>query len=272
MISIITPVYNGARYIEGCIKTVIDQNHPNFEHIIIDGGSTDGTLEIINRYAAKYDHIRWVSEQDKGQSEAMNKGITMAQGEILGILNVDDFYEPNVLIRIAQLFKSLPEPSLLVGNCKVWDGEGKLIGINKPNKLCLKDLLMGDKVNPFPVNPSAYFYHTSLHDLIGPYKTGEHYAMDIDFVLRAVQKATTKYMDETWGNYRYMEGTKTFEDMRSPQGFQREKYYFRTYRGQLPLSQKWQVTVTYEFYNNIFLATVNYLLKSLGKIASTLRQ
>ena len=97
MISIITPVYNGKRFIEFCIKNVIDQKCPNMEHIIVDGGSTDGTVEIIQRYAERYKHIRWVSEKDKGQSDAMNKGIRLAEGNIIGILNADDYYEPNVL-------------------------------------------------------------------------------------------------------------------------------------------------------------------------------
>ena len=104
MISIITPVYNGARYIEGCIETVMDQNHPNFEHIIVDGGSTDGTVEIINRYAAEYDHIRWVSEKDKGQSDAMNKGFEMSSGEIIGYLNADDYFNPGAFEAVLPYF------------------------------------------------------------------------------------------------------------------------------------------------------------------------
>ena len=88
MLSIITPVLNGEQFIESCIKVVIDQSCPDCEHIIIDGNSKDRTVEIIKHYASKYSHIRWISENDKGQSDAMNKGIRMARGEIIGILNV----------------------------------------------------------------------------------------------------------------------------------------------------------------------------------------
>ena len=114
LLSIITPVLNNKRFIESCILNVIEQDCPKMEHIIIDGESTDGTLEIIKAYAERHTHIRWISEKDKGQSDAMNKGVRMAQGNILGFLNVDDFYEKNVLNRIVELFKTLPEPSLLV--------------------------------------------------------------------------------------------------------------------------------------------------------------
>lgn len=248
MISVITPVYNGERFIESCIKVVIDQACPSAEHIIIDGGSTDRTVEIIKQYAQKYSHIRWISEKDKGQSDAMNKGIAMAKGRILGILNVDDFYEPNVLNHVLEIFKTLPEPSLLVGNCNVWNDEGKLIWVNKPAKLKLNDLLLGIKVNPFPVNPSAYFYHASLHQKIGLYKVDEQYAMDLDFILKAVQVATVKYVDETWGNYRQIEGTKTFIEMRNGQNDRRLESFLKAYQKELPLLQRWQVNIGYEFY------------------------
>ena len=99
MLSVITPVFNGIRFIESCILNVIEQGCCEVEHLIIDGGSSDGTVEIVSRYAERYRHIRWVSEQDEGQSHAMNKGIAMARGTIIGFLNVDDYYEPRVAPR-----------------------------------------------------------------------------------------------------------------------------------------------------------------------------
>ncbi|NJM73355.1 MAG: glycosyltransferase [Scytonema sp. RU_4_4] len=250
MISVITPVYNGKGFIESCIKVVIEQNCPNAEHLIIDGGSTDGTVEIIKQYAEKYPHIRWISEKDKGQSDAMNKGIAMARGEILAILNVDDYYEPNVLNRILEIFKSLPEPTLLVGNCNVWDDEGRLIHFNKPTQLEFSALLLAPYINAFPMNPSAYFYHTSLHQKVGLYKVDEHYTMDYDFILKAVQAATAKYVDETWGNYRLIEGTKTRNDEKSGQSFQRLEHLLTNYRRKLPLLQRWKIAFTREFCRN----------------------
>lgn len=248
MISVITPVYNGERFIDSCIKVVIDQACPDVEHIIMDGGSTDRTVEIIKQYAQEYPHIRWISEKDLGQSDAMNKGIAMAKGEILGILNVDDFYEPNVLKRISEIFKTLPEPSLLVGNCNLWNDEGNLIDVNKPAKLNLSHLLTGWWHRyPFPYNPSAYFYHTSLHQIIGPYDVNDHYSMDLDFILRAVQVATVKYVDETWGNWRIIKGTKTLSS--GDQTFERNERLLRAYRKALPLFQRWQVAIKYELHS-----------------------
>jgi hypothetical protein len=90
----------------------------------------------------------------------------------------------------------LAEPSFIVGNCNVWGDEGELIRVDKPNKLKLLDLL--SLSSHFPVNPSAYFYHKSLHQKIGGYTVDEHYAMDIDFILKAVQEARVYYVDETW--------------------------------------------------------------------------
>lgn len=248
MISIITPVYNGKRFIESCIKGVIAQDCLDMEHIIVDGGSTDQTVEIIKQYAKQYSHIRWISEQDNGQSDAMNKGIAMARGNILSFLNIDDFYEPNVLNRVLEIFKTLPEPSLLVGNCNVWNDEGKLMKLNKPRKLKITDLLMGANINPHPINPSAYFYHTSLHQEIGFYDASEHYALDLDFLLRAVQAAKVQYVDEIWGNYRQIQGTKTHIDWASGEGPHRAKKLLNIHRKRLPLPTQLQVLIRYYFY------------------------
>jgi len=252
MISVITPVYNGERFIEACIQVVIDQQCPDVEHIIVDGGSNDQTVDIIKRYAERYSHIRWLSEKDQGQSDAMNKGIVMAKGEILAILNVDDYYEPNVLNKVSKLFEALPEPSLLAGNCNVWNDKEEIESINKPQKLNLSELLVGYGKNPFPINPSAYFYHTSLHQKIGLYNIEEHYAMDVDFLFRAVQAASTTYINEVWGNYRRIEGTKTVSDIISGQNSYRVRNLMSIYRRDLPPLQRLHTKMEHELRRNLF--------------------
>jgi glycosyltransferase involved in cell wall biosynthesis len=258
-LTVITPVFNGVRFIEFCIRNVINQNCNDAEQIIIDGGSTDGTVEIIRRYADKYPRIRWISEQDTGQSDAMNKGIGKASGEILGILNVDDYYEPGALNEVIEMFRNLPEPTLLVGNCNVWDDEGKLLHINKPAKISYLILLM-QYIRAFPANPSAYFYHKSLHDKIGLYVVDEHYGMDIHFLFRSVHAAHVKYVDRTWGNYRYLAGTKTYMDVASGQNKLRVAEIAEYYRKQAP--------VHYRLFSTLFinlLKIYKYCLNVLGR-------
>jgi glycosyltransferase involved in cell wall biosynthesis len=208
ILSVITPVLQGEHLIEACIQSVIAQRCDRLEHCIIDGGSKDETVKIVQRYAQTHPHIRWVSEKDQGQSDAMNKGVSRARGRYIGFLNADDYYEPNILNDVIDLLERLPQPGLLVGNCRVWGNDGKLIYINKPARLNVISILLGAQ---FPVNPSAYFYNRSLHDLAGAYNTEEHYSMDIDFILRVLPKANIKYVDRVLGNFRLVEGTKTFQ-------------------------------------------------------------
>lgn len=248
MISIITPVYNGEKFIESCLQVVIEQNCSDIEHIIVDGGSQDQTVEIVEKYAAQYSHIRWISEKDKGQSDAMNKGIKMAKGSIIGMLNVDDYYEPNVLNRVLEIFKTLPEPTLLVGNCNIWNCHNKLTFINKPGKINLVRLLISGKINQdkkldfyYSVNPSAYFYHKSLHDQMGYYSVENHYTMDLDFLFKAVQVANVTYVDETWGNYRVIPGTKTYSDKADGNSKDRMSELFDLYIKQASFLEKIQV-------------------------------
>lgn len=269
MITIITPVFNGIRFIEACILNVMEQKCADVEHIIVDGGSTDGTVKIINLYADRYKHIRWISEKDRGQSDAMNKGILMARGDILGFLNVDDFYEKDVLKRVVGLFKTLPEPTLLVGNCHRWNDAGEIYEENKPAKLGIVDLMLGWKINPFPVNPSQYFYHKSLHEKIGLYKVEEHFTLDIDFLIRAVQKTNVTYRNEFWGNYRFIEGTKTFQDTQENLCAQRFESVLNEYRQQLPPHLRLLIAVKRSWYHT---CGDNHLVRQLRHLMNNPRE
>jgi len=256
MLTVITPVFNGIRFIKPCLDNVIDQACPDVEHIIVDGGSTDGTVEVIKRYAEHYRHIRWLSEKDRGQSDAMNKGIEMADGDILGFLNVDDFYESGALLEALNIIKGLPEPSLLVGNCNVWTEDGRLSYVNRPAHLESTYLLTADESSfPFPVNPSAYFYHKSLHNIVGMYDIDEHYTLDLDFILRAAMHLTPCYVDKVLGNFRYVKGTKTFEDMKCGSGEKRFRQLITKYRKKSPLSKRLKI-----FYL-IALGKLNHIIR-----------
>ncbi|HIK16966.1 MAG TPA: glycosyltransferase [Leptolyngbyaceae cyanobacterium M33_DOE_097] len=274
MISIITPVYNGEKFIEACIKAVIQQNCLDIEHIIVDGRSKDRTVEIVEHYAKQHSHIRWVSEPDQGQSDALNKGIGLARGEVLSILNVDDYYEPGVLNRIVEIFKALPEPSFVVGNCNLWNQEGRIYKLNKPSKLRLYDLLLGYEVNPHPANPSAYFYHTSLHQMIGLYDVDDHYTMDLEFICRAVQVAHVHYFNETWGNFQLHEESKTLTDSLSGQGKQRREKVVADYRKKLPLIQQLVIRLEGMLYTRLPSSKyfLRYQKELIAKLRSKLKQ
>ncbi len=171
------------------------------EHLVLDAASTDGTVEILENLADQWPHLRVVSEPDRGQSHALNKGIGLAAGQIIGILNVDDYYEPGVLTRVLDLFEEFPAPGFMVGNCNIRYEDGSLWFVNRPRWLRPWQLLLGIELVKFPQNPSAYFYHRSLHELVGPYDENEHYAMDLDFILRAAREISLKYVDDLWGNF-----------------------------------------------------------------------
>lgn len=262
-LTIITPVYNGENFIERCMKTVIEQNCSSVEHLIVDAASTDNTLAIIKQYAEQFPHIRWISEPDRGQSDAMNKGIAIANGKYIGILNVDDYYEAGVLNRALEILQSSPEPSFVAANCNLWDGNDNLIGINKPSHLQLKDLLQGWCVHPFPYNPSAYFYHASLHDKAGFYSLDEYTAMDLDFILRAVQHAKLHYVDEMWGNFVVHENTKTFKSRGDATAIEAVHRIMRHYRKDLGPLHKAYVTFAYEYSSNDTIVAAKQLIKQI---------
>ncbi len=233
-LSIITPVFNNVQYIQQCIDNMKEQNCPAAEHIIVDGGSTDGTVEIIRENAAGYPHIRWISEKDRGQSDAMNKGIRMAQGTVISFLNVDDYYEPGVFNRVLPLFQHLPEPSMVIGNCNIWHDDGSLVRVSRPHHLSIMDLLL--QRGEFPMNPTSYFYHKSLHGLTGFYNVTEHFNMDVEFIYDAVQQANLVRVDEIWGNFRMLKGTKT-KDLGDSGQYWDNYYTFRQkYVSKLPVA------------------------------------
>jgi glycosyltransferase involved in cell wall biosynthesis len=241
---------------------VIEQKCSDAEHIIVDGGSMDGSVETIIKYADRFSYIRWISEKDKGQSNAMNKGISMAKGNIVGILNVDDYYEPNVLNRVIEIFKTLPEPGFAAANCNVWDDDAVLQFVNKPAHIKFSDLMIGDEsIHPFPMNSSAYFYHKSLHDVIGLYNEEEHFVLDTDFILRAVQHASIKYFDEIWGNYRLIKGTKTYNDIADGKIDKRYHDILQSYRNNLSFFAKIKIAAVSRTYT--FLRAVKYQLKKM---------
>lgn len=210
-VSVITPVFNGARYIHACLDNVLQQRVPGLEHIVVDGGSTDGTLEIIGAFAQAHDHVRLQVNPGQRQSDAQNAGTDLARGDFIAILNADDFFEPGALRRALECAASLRSPGLIVGNCALRDETLAITKMFRPRmKLSLRALLCGYM---HPINPSSYLYHRALHHAVGGYRADLDYTMDVDFIYRALQAAAeVRRVDEHWGNMVEHGGSKTVQD------------------------------------------------------------
>ena len=176
-ISILTPCFNSERYIKRAIDSVLVQDYKNYEHIIMDGGSTDGTIDILKEYP----HLIWQSMPDKGQSDAMNKALHKATGDIVIFLNADDALAGSLLAAVATNFNAFPQADMVVGNLMM-DNRGN-VTLKQPST-SLSEILNCWPCR-FPLNPVSYAYKKSLHSKVGYYPTDNHYAMDYWFLLRA---------------------------------------------------------------------------------------
>jgi glycosyltransferase involved in cell wall biosynthesis len=195
-ISIVTPSYNQGQFIEETIRSVLLQGYPNLEYIIIDGGSDDGSVEIIRRYEPWLTY--WVSEPDGGQTEALAKGFSQATGEVVAWLNSDDFYEPNALAEAIRYFVQSPEMGLVYGDCTAVSVEGEILRQFKPGYLSLTDLVLH---NGFIPQQSAFFKRESLEQ-VGGLDASLHYVMDYHLWVRLVNNVSTRYVHSIWANYR----------------------------------------------------------------------
>src|SRR5665648_525607 len=126
-ITVITPSYNQGDFIDQTIQSVLSQNYPDLQYLVMDGGSTDQTVDILKQYDQQF---FWVSERDRGQSDALNKGLRMATGEVVCFLNSDDLYEPGALFQVGKFFADHPEAAWLTGKCRVVDPMG--VEIRRP--------------------------------------------------------------------------------------------------------------------------------------------
>lgn len=185
LISIITPSYNQAQFIRVTIDSVLSQDYPNLEYLVIDGGSTDGTLDILKSYGHK---IKWESKKDAGQSDAINKGLKLAQGELLAYLNSDDIYFPGTLRRVGEYYAKTGA-DWITGDCTVIDEDGKpsssnwlirrykrfLMALYSPTTLRIADSML-----PQP----STFWSRRAYQMVGEFNTKYHYVMDYDYWLR----------------------------------------------------------------------------------------
>lgn len=180
LVSIITPVYNGAKTLEQTIKSVIFQNYAPIEFFVMDGGSTDGTQEIIRKYASQITF--WRSEKDDGMYEAINKGLKMASGDILAYLNADDLYYPETISTIVRHFESNPRSMIIYGNWNFIDSDGNfLYSYRCPSFNWSRFAVLDWSYIPQPTT----FWRKEVHEKIGFFDPEFKMAGDFDFFIRA---------------------------------------------------------------------------------------
>lgn len=204
-ISIITPSYNQAQYLEQTICSVLEQGYPSLEYIIIDGGSSDGSQDIIRKYEKHLYY--WISEKDRGQAEALNKGFRKATNEIVGWLNSDDYYIQDSLRRVGELY--LREPfDICAGASRMVDASGEFIMDLFSERITSETLIKYWQPHFCPPQPSIFFQRKLLEDL-GYLNESLVYSMDFDFWLRASEKYSFLSIDECFSCYRIHQHSKT---------------------------------------------------------------
>ena len=196
LVSIITPSYNQAAYLEHTLISVLEQDYPSLEHIVIDGASGDGSVEIIQKYADKLAY--WVSEKDSGQAEAINKGLSQTTGEIIAWLNSDDYYLPGAVSAAVQAFEDHPDAVLVYGNMLAIDGHGQIINQLNYRQLSIEDLLCFQIIG----QPAVFFRREAL-EKAGDLDPTYHFLLDHHLWLRIALHGHILHADQTWAAARY---------------------------------------------------------------------
>ncbi len=197
LVSIITPSYNQARFLPATIESVLGQDYPHIEYIIVDGGSDDGSVEIIERYA---EHIAWwISEKDNGQTSAINKGFSHANGEILAWLNSDDTYEPGAIREAVDFLVDNPDVGLVYGDCNFIDENGRAFGLFGAAQTDYQKLKQGYVHIP----QQAAFWRADLWRQVAPLDESFFFAMDYDLWVRLAEISELRYLPgRIWANFR----------------------------------------------------------------------
>jgi glycosyltransferase involved in cell wall biosynthesis len=190
VISIITVVFNGEKHLEQTIRSVLDQSYSNIQYIIIDGGSTDNSLNIIKKYEKNIYY--WISEKDKGISDAFNKGIARATGDVIGIINADDWFEPLAFERVAA---QIGDADICYGDIQLWKN-GKKELIQRGNLQLLN--------REMTIHHATVFVKRKIYETYGGFDLQYRCAMDYDLLLRfKVKNCRFTYIPEILSNMRW---------------------------------------------------------------------
>lgn len=203
LVSIVTPSFNQARFLEATIQSVLGQDYPDIEYIIVDGGSTDGSEAIIRKYADRL--AWWVSEPDRGQTDAINKGFARARGDVLAWINSDDTYQPGAVREAVDYLTSRDEIGLVYGDANYIDEHGRVIGRFPAAQTDYRRLRAGYVHIP----QQSSFFRASLWRQVGPLDPSFFFAMDYDLWVRLAALAPVCYHPRPWANFRLHSSAKT---------------------------------------------------------------
>jgi glycosyltransferase involved in cell wall biosynthesis len=203
LVSVITPSFNQARYLETTIRSVLDQDYDQVEYIIVDGGSNDGSVDIIQRYASRL--AWWVSEPDQGQTDALNKGFARAKGDLLAWINSDDTFEPGAIKEAVAYMKAHPEAGMVYGDANYIDETGRVIGRFPAAQTDYARLRRGYVHIP----QQSSFFRGDLWRKVGPLDPSFYFAMDYDLWVRLAALAPLAYYPRLWANFRLHRTGKT---------------------------------------------------------------
>lgn len=201
LVTVVTPSLNQARFIEETIRSIAEQDYPRIEHVVVDGGSTDGTVDLLERHPG----VRWISEHDEGQSQAVNKGIRLARGEVIGWLNADDIYLPGGVAAAVAALRREPEAGFVYGNYVDVDEDGAELHRNRTEPFDLRVQI--DSRNLVP-QPAAFVRRAAL-DRVGLLDEQYDFAMDFDLWIRLGRAFPAVYVDEYWAAFRLHETSKS---------------------------------------------------------------
>lgn len=204
LVSIITPSYNHDRFIRETIESVYTQDYPHVEHIIVDGGSTDGTLAILQQYRRLGDRLRYVSERDHGQSHAINKGLSMARGEIIGWLNSDDTYEPGAIRAAVNALQQRPDCGMVHGKCYAINEHSQKQSVLSVSPADYQKLFHGCVI----CQPAA-FIRKNVFQQMGGVDESLQFCMDYDLWIRIAKHYPIAYVDQILANARLHHASKT---------------------------------------------------------------
>jgi glycosyltransferase involved in cell wall biosynthesis len=208
-VSIVTPSYNQGQFVEEAIRSVLLQGYPNLEYTVIDGGSTDGSVEIIKKYEKWLTY--WVSEPDRGQSHAINKGFEKASGVIYGWLNSDDYLLKDALKNVARAYLASPESGAWCGSSLYVDVNGKKTGVREPPPHLDAETIAAWNENSF-AQPATFFSRRAWQQC-APLDENLQYGMDLDLWIRIAQKFAFERLGEVLATERLHKDCKTEKDM-----------------------------------------------------------